>query len=51
MVDRMAAWLKAQGIGQSDVVSVILPNSPERLVAHYAVPAVGAVLSVLNNLR
>lgn len=37
MVDRLAAWLKAQGVGRGDVVSVMLGNRPEMLAAHYAV--------------
>ncbi len=45
---RLAAALKAMGIGQGDTVSVMLPNTPEMVEAHYAVPAIGAVLNTLN---
>lgn len=48
LVARMAAWLKRQGIGAGDVVSVILTNRPELLAAHFAVPALGAVLNAIN---
>lgn len=48
MVARMAGYLQAQGIGPGDVVSVILPNRPEMLAAHYAVPMIGAVLNAIN---
>jgi len=48
MVARMAARLRAHGIGPSDVVSVMLTNRPEMLAAHFAVPAVGAVLNTIN---
>lgn len=48
MVSRMAGWLRGQGIGRGDVVSVILGNRPEMLVAHFAVPALGAVLNSIN---
>jgi len=48
MVDRMAHWLKGQGIGPGDVVSVMLGNRPEMLVAHYAAPALGAILNCVN---
>ncbi|MGB8622749.1 MAG: AMP-binding protein [Paracoccaceae bacterium] len=45
---RMAAALKARGIGRGDVVSVIARNRPEMLAAHYAVPMIGAVLNTIN---
>ncbi len=48
LVARMAHWLEAQGIGKGDVVSVILTNRPELLAAHFAVPALGAVLNTIN---
>ena len=48
IVARMAHWLKAQGVGPGDVVSVMLTNRPEMLAAHFAVPALGAVLNALN---
>lgn len=48
LVARMADWLRAQGVGRGDVVSVMLTNRPEMLAAHFAVPALGAVLNTLN---
>ena len=45
---RLAAALRALGIGRGDTVSVMLPNTPEMVEAHYAVPALGAVLNTLN---
>jgi fatty-acyl-CoA synthase len=48
LVARMAGWLRAQGVGAGDVVSVILTNRPEMLAAHFAVPALGAVLNTIN---
>ena len=45
---RLAAALQALGIGRGDTVSVMLPNTPEMVEAHYAVPALGAVLNTLN---
>ena len=43
-----AAALQGLGIGHGDTVSVMLPNTPEMVEAHYAVPALGAVLNTLN---
>jgi fatty-acyl-CoA synthase len=45
---RLAAALKAAGIQRGATVSVMLSNTPEMLEAHYAVPAVNAVLHALN---
>ena len=45
---RLAAALQAAGIQRGASVSVMLSNTPEMLEAHYAVPAVNAVLHALN---
>jgi fatty-acyl-CoA synthase len=45
---RFAAALTALGIGRHDTVSAMLANTPEMVEAHYAVPAINAVLNTLN---
>ncbi len=45
---RLAAALRGLGIARGDTVSVMLPNTPEMVEAHYAVPALCAVLNTLN---
>ena len=45
---RLAAALRALGMARGSTVSVMLPNTPEMVEAHYAVPALGAVLNPLN---
>jgi fatty-acyl-CoA synthase len=45
---RLASALAARGIGVGDTVSVMLPNVPPMLEAHYGVPMLGAVLHSLN---
>jgi fatty-acyl-CoA synthase len=45
---RLAAALQALGVGRGSTVSTMLPNTPEMVEAHYAVPALGAVLNTLN---
>ncbi len=45
---RLAAALQARGIGSCDTVSTMLANTPEMIEAHYAVPAIGAVLNTVN---
>lgn len=45
---RLAAALRALGVGRGGTVSVMLPNTPEMVEVHYAVPALNAVLNTLN---
>ena len=45
---RLAAALAALGVGRSSTVSLMLHNTPEMVEAHYAVPALNAVLNPLN---
>ena len=45
---RLASALAARGIGLGDTVSVMAPNVPALLEAHYAVPMTGAVLNAIN---
>ena len=45
---RLASALKRAGIGPGDVVSVLAPNTPAMLEAHFGVPLSGAVLNTLN---
>ena len=45
---RLAAALASLGVGRGTTVSVMLHNTPEMVEAHYAVPALNAVLNTLN---
>jgi fatty-acyl-CoA synthase len=45
---RLASALEQRGIGKGDTVSVIAPNVPALLEAHYACPMIGAVLNAIN---
>jgi fatty-acyl-CoA synthase len=45
---RLAAALRALGVGHGSTVSTMLPNTPEMAEAHYAIPALGAVINTLN---
>jgi fatty-acyl-CoA synthase len=45
---RLAAALRALGVARGSTVTVMLPNTPEMIEAHYAVPALNAVLNTLN---
>jgi fatty-acyl-CoA synthase len=45
---RLASSLAARGIARNDTVAVLLPNIPEMVEVHFAVPMAGAVLNALN---
>jgi len=45
---RLATALRGLGVGRGSTVSVMLHNTPEMVEAHYAVPALNAVLNTLN---
>ena len=45
---RLASALAARGVRHGSTVAVMAPNVPALLEAHYAVPALGAVLNALN---
>ncbi len=47
-VFRLANALKARGIGPGDKVAFVCPNTPPMLMAHYAVPLIGAALVSIN---
>lgn len=45
---RLASALTRAGIGKGDTVSVMLPNIPAMVEAHFGIPMTGAVLNTLN---
>jgi fatty-acyl-CoA synthase len=45
---RLAAALQSVGVKRGTTVSAMLPNIPEMVEVHYAVPALNAVLNPLN---
>ncbi len=47
-VRELATALRTAGVGPGDRVAYLLPNVPEMIVAHFAVPLAGAVLVAIN---
>ena len=45
---RLASALAKAGVEKGDTVSIMAPNTPQMLEAHYAVPMLGAVLCSIN---
>jgi fatty-acyl-CoA synthase len=45
---RLASALARAGVARGDTVSVMLPNVPAMVEAHYGVPMLGAVLNTIN---
>lgn len=46
---RLASSLVQRGIQKGDTVSVLAPNTPAMLEAHYGIPLTGAVLNAINH--
>jgi len=49
-VNRSANMLRANGISKGDVVSLLLPNSPEYIIAYFACWKIGALAGPVNSL-
>ncbi|MDQ3134973.1 MAG: long-chain-fatty-acid--CoA ligase [Acidobacteriota bacterium] len=49
-VNRTANLLAARGVGKGDVVSLLLPNGPEYVVAYFACFSLGALAGPINSL-
>jgi fatty-acyl-CoA synthase len=45
---RLASALVARGLGLGDTVSIMSPNTPGMLEAHYGIPMAGCILNALN---
>lgn len=45
---KLASALEKRGIKRGDTIAVMLPNTPQMIEAHFAVPFCGAVLNALN---
>ena len=48
--DRLAASLQGLGVQPGDRVALLLPNSPQFIIAYYAILKAGAVVVALNPL-
>lgn len=49
-VQRMAGALKSMGVGRGDRVAIMLPNTPQCVIAYYAVLWLGGVVVMVNPL-
>ncbi|MFP3915644.1 MAG: AMP-binding protein [Actinomycetota bacterium] len=47
-VQRTAGGLARLGVGEGDRVAYLVPNLPEMLIGHFAVPLLGAILVAIN---
>lgn len=45
---RLASALAQRGVQRGDTVAIMAPNIPAMLEAHYAIPALGAIVNALN---
>jgi long-chain acyl-CoA synthetase len=49
-VDRASRLLASRGVGRSDVVSLLMPNSAEYIIAYFACWKLGAIAGPINSL-
>lgn len=49
-VDSFAAALKGVGVGKGDIVSIMLPNCPQAVIAFYATNKIGAIANMMHPL-
>ena len=49
-VNRAARMLAAAGVGKGDVVSLLMPNSAEYIIAYFACWKLGAIAGPINSL-
>src|SRR5688572_5268418 len=49
-VNRAASMLSLHGIGKGDVVSLLMPNSAEYIIAYFACWKLGALAGPINSL-
>ncbi|MBA3775735.1 MAG: AMP-binding protein, partial [Betaproteobacteria bacterium] len=45
---RLASALAQRGVQRGNTVAIMAPNIPAMLEAHYAIPALGAIVNALN---
>jgi len=48
LVRRTASWLQSKGVKRGDIIGVALDDTPEHLVAIYALAAIGAVMQPMD---
>lgn len=49
-INQAALAFKSQGIRQGDVVTICMPNTPEALIAFYAINKIGAIANMIHPL-
>ncbi len=49
-IDEAARAFKALGIKHKDIVSIIMPNTPEAIIAFYAINKIGAISNMIHPL-
>src|SRR6266700_1589365 len=49
-VDRVSRMLASRGVAKGDVVSLLMPNSAEYIIAYFACWKLGAIAGPINSL-
>ena len=49
-IDKCASALKSLGVKSGDVVSILMPNTPEAVISFFAVNKIGAISNMIHPL-
>ena len=49
-IDEAARSFKALGVRHKDIVSIMMPNTPEAIIAFYAINKIGAISNMIHPL-
>ena len=49
-IDRAALAFRSQGVRRGDVVTICMPNTPEAMIAFYAINKIGAISNMIHPL-
>ena len=50
LIDQCSKSMLANGIGENDIVTICMPNTPEAVIAFYAINKIGAVANMIHPL-
>ena len=50
LIDKAALAFRSQGVRRGDIVTICMPNTPEALIAFYAINKIGAISNMIHPL-
>ena len=50
LIDKAALAFRSQGVRRGDIVTICMPNTPEAMIAFYAINKIGAISNMIHPL-